>query len=219
RAGFGITDDNVVMEAAKQEIIRRYFRSRCEYLLGIIEKDVVERAELLMENMGIKQEDRKVVGPARRAAEESEKSGKGNEGIFCGAALEMKDGLIITGKNNSLMHAASSLILNAIKYLANIPDNIHLLSPNITESIANFKKDIYEKKTASLDLEETLIALSISATTNPAAQHAVEKLKQLRNCEVHITTIPTPGDEIALKKLGVNLTSDPNFSTNSLFVA
>ena len=116
------------------------------------------------------------------------------------------------------MHAASSLILNAIKELAEVPDKIHLLAPNIIESIANLEENILKGKTVSLDLEETLISLGISAATNPTAQLAMEKLKELRGCEVHITHIPTPGDEAGLRKLGVNLTSDPNFSSKNLFL-
>jgi len=115
------------------------------------------------------------------------------------------------------MHAASALVLNAVKHLANIPDTLHLLPPHIMESLSHFKKDVLKGKRVSLDLEETLIAVSISATMNPAAQMAVEKLKELSNCEVHMTHIPTPGDEAGLRKLGVNLTSDPDFSTKRLF--
>ena len=119
----------------------------------------------------------------------------------------------------SPLHAASSLILHAIKKLADIPDKIKLLPAYITDSVRNMKTDILNEKSVSLDLEETLIALSISATTNPAAQLAIEKLKELRGCEVHITHIPTPGDEAGLRRLSVNLTSEPNFSTRDLFLA
>ena len=153
------------------------------------------------------------------AALEAERSGKGNEDIFCGAAVELRDGSIVTGKNSALMHAASSLILNAIKELAEIPDKIPVLSPAVIESIANLKKNIMNRKTVSLNLEETLIALSISATTNPTAQLAMEKLKELAGCEIHTTHMPTPGDEAGLRRLGVNLTSDPNFSTKRLFLS
>ena len=118
----------------------------------------------------------------------------------------MEDGTIMTGKNSPLMHAASSLVLNAIKHLSDIPDKLHLLSPNIVESVAEFKKGIMNARTASLDLDETLTALIISATTNPAAQLASEKLK---SCELHITQIPTSGDEAGLRRLGINLTMDP----------
>jgi uncharacterized protein (UPF0371 family) len=116
------------------------------------------------------------------------------------------------------MHAASSLVINATKHLAGLPKNLHLLPKNITDSIRHLKKDVLNGKMISLDLEETLIALSISAISNPAAQMAVEHLKLLRGCELHITHIPTTGDQAGLRKLGVNLTSDPDFSSKSLFI-
>jgi uncharacterized protein (UPF0371 family) len=116
------------------------------------------------------------------------------------------------------MHAASSLILNAIKVLANIPDEILLLSPHVINQIAKLKEGILEAESESLDLEETLIALSISATTNHTAELAMKKLVELKDCEVHMTHIPTPGDEVGLKRLGVNLTTDGKFSSRNLFI-
>ncbi len=219
RAGFSIIDDEVVREAAIQEIIRRYFRYSCEYAMGLVDKETVQRIELLMEDLNIKINDRKVVIPAREAALETQRKGKGNKGIFCGAAVELKDGTIITGGNSHLMHAASSLILNATKHLAKIPKDIDLLPLSIIESLNHFKKDILKGKMASLDLGETLIVLCISAATNPLAQIAVEKLKELNGCEVHMTHIPTPGDAAGLRKIGANLTSDPDFYTNNLFIS
>jgi len=219
RAGFGIINDEITREAARQEIIRRYFRYKCEYVMGFVNKDTVDRAELIMTEVEAKPEDRKVVEPARKASLQAESCGKGNEGIFCGSAIELQDGSIVVGKNSPLMHSASSLILNAIKILAGIPDEIHLLSPQVIESIFNFEKNILDEKSVSLDLEETLIALSISAATNPTTQVAMKKIKELRGCEVHMTHIPTPGDEAGLRRIGINLTSDPNFSTNSLFTS
>jgi uncharacterized protein (UPF0371 family) len=219
RAGWGITDDAVIRSAAVQEIIRRFFRYSCEYAMGFCDRETVERVELLLEELNAKTEDRSTVLPARKSALEAEKNGKGNDGIFCGAAIELPDGTLITGKNSTLLHASSALVLNAIKHLARLPDSIHLLPPTITESLSHFKKDVLLGKMISLDLEETLIALSISATMNPAAQLAVEKLKELRGCEVHLTHMPTPGDEAGLRKLGVNLTSDPDYATWRLFVS
>jgi len=217
RAGFGIRDDAVVRAAATQEIIRRYFRYQCEYAMGVVDKDTVERLRLFMEDLGVNEESRKVVHPAREAALEAQRAGKGHAGIFCGAAIELADGTIVTGKNSPLLHASSSLILNAAKRLAGIPDPMHLLPPSITESLGHLKKEVLRGREVSLNLDETLIALGISATSNPAAQAAVEKLPELRNCEVHITHMPTPGDEAGLRKLGVNLTSDPGYSTHTLF--
>jgi len=218
RAGFGIADDAVVQEAAKQELIRRYFRYNTEYVLGIEKKETVDRVMLLMEELGVKITDRIVVDIARRAAEEAEAKGKGNAGIYCGAAMQLPDGRIVTGKNSQLMHAASSLVINAIKILANIPDEILLLSPHVINQIAKLKEGILNMEAESLDLEETLIALSISATTNHTAEIAMNKLMELNGCEVHMTHIPTPGDEVGLKRLGVNLTTDGKFSSRNLFV-
>ena len=218
RAGFAILDDGITREEAKQEIIRRYFRYLCEYTVGLTDKETVQRVELLVEYFDLQPESRKVVLPAREAATRAQEENRGNEGIFCGAAIALKDATIVTGSNSPLLHAASSLVLNAIKHLAGIPEKIKLLPDYIMNSVRSLKTEILDEKTVSLDLEETLIALTVSATTNPAAQLAMEKLKELRSCEVHITHIPTPGDEAGLRRLGVNLTSDPNFSTKNLFI-
>lgn len=219
RAGFGIIDDEAVREAAKGEIIRRYFRYAGEYAMGLTEIDTVQRVELLMEDLNLKPEDRLVVLPARNAAEEARKKGKGNNGIFCGASIELKDGTIITGKNSPLMHAASSLILNSVKHLAGIPDEIDLLPKNVIESLNHFKKDVLKGKMVSLDLGETLISLSISGAANPTAQVAVEKLKDLNGCEVHLTHMPASGDAAGFRELGVNITSEPDFASKDLFIS
>ena len=217
-AGFAITDDDVTVEAAKQEVIRRFFRYRCEYAMGFTDKETVQRVELFIKNFNLSPEYRTVVEPAREAAEEARRLEKGNEGIYCGAAIELKDGTIITGNNSPLMHAASSLIIHAVKHLAGIPEQIKLLPPTITDSIRNLKTSVLNETAVSMDLNEALIALSISATANPAAQLAVDKLTDLHGCEVHMTYIPTPGDEAGLRRIGVNLTSDPNFSSKNLYI-
>ncbi|MCK4565379.1 MAG: DUF1846 domain-containing protein, partial [Verrucomicrobia bacterium] len=163
RAGFAIVDDAVVQAAAIQEIIRRYFRYRCEYALGSADRKTVERAELLLKEVGAEPEERVVVVPAREAAEKARKNDKGRDSIYCGAALQLPDGRMVTGCNSPLMHAASSMLLNAIKTLAGLPDEMNLLGPNVIESIRRLKQDLLNGKSPSLDLEETLIALSVSA--------------------------------------------------------
>ncbi|MBU0881191.1 MAG: DUF1846 domain-containing protein, partial [Candidatus Omnitrophica bacterium] len=218
RAGYGIVDDAVVQKAARQELIRRYFRYNQEYVLGIEKKDTVERVTMLMAEMGVKVTDRAVVEHARKTAEESENKNKGFDGIYCGAALELPDGSLVSGKNSKLMHAASSLVLNAVKTIAKIPDEILLISPHIIKQITVLKEDILNGDPESLDLEETLIALSISATTNHTAEIAMQKLSLLRGCEMHMTHIPTPGDDVGLKMIGVNVTTDGKFSSHNLFV-
>ena len=217
-AGFGIVDDEVCREAAKQELIRRYFRYYCEYIVGFADKETVQRAELLMKELGLKPEDRRVVAPAREAAREAMEKGKGNKGIFVGAAIELRDGSLVTGKNSPLMHASSSLVLNAVKKLADIPDRIPLLSPGVIDSVARLKEDVMGANSVSLDLSEVLICLSINASTNPTVQMAMEKLKDLQGCEVHMTHMPTAGDEAGLRRFGINLTSDPEFASKSLFM-
>lgn len=218
RAGFAIVDDARVRDAALQEVIRRFYRYSCEYAMGVEEQKTVQRVELLMKDLGIGTGDRKVAVAAAQAGAEAAAQGKGNEGVSCGAALQLRDGTIVTGKNSPLMHAASSLVLNAVKRPAGIPDSIHLLAPHITAALSHFKKDILGSRVVSLDLEETLISLAISAAMNPAAEAAVNQLAALRGCEAHITHIPTPGDEAGLRKLGVNLTCDPHFASKDLFV-
>ncbi len=218
RVGFCIVDDELVRRAAEQEVIRRALRYECEYMMGMVEKETVQRARRLMAELGLKIEDRPVVVPARKAAELARENGKGDKGIFSGAAIQLKDGTIVTGKSSPLLHSAASAILNAIKRLAEIPDRIHLIAPNIIESITRMKQSILRGRSVSLDVEETLIALSTSTPFNNAAQLAMEQLKHLRGCEMHLTHIPTPGDEAGLRTLGINLTSDPCFATESLFV-
>jgi len=218
RASAGIVDDEAIAEASHQEIIRRYFSCAVEYTMGLADREAVDRAELIMEKVHAKVEDRKVVRPARKAALDAGECGKGNNGVYCGAAIELKDGTLITGKNSPLMHSASSLILNATKHLAGLPDNMLLLPANMIEQVTFMKKEILTGRMVSLDLEETLIMLGISALSNPAAQVAIEKLAELRDCEVHLSHIPTPGDEAGLRKLHVNLTCDPEFSSASLFM-
>jgi uncharacterized protein (UPF0371 family) len=218
RVSSGILDDAMISEASHQEIIRRYFRYAVEYAMGLADKETIDRMEHIMNKSGAKAEDRKVVLPAREAAINAREKGKGNDGIFCGAAIELHDGTIITGKNSPLMHASSSLILNAAKHLAGLPDNMYLLPENIIDSVTYLKKNILDGKMASMDVDETLIALGISALSNPAAKMALENLKMLHDCEVHLTHIPTPGDEAGLRKLKVNLTCDPEYSSKSLFI-
>ena len=219
RASCGILDEAAVQHAAREEVIRRYFRYASEYAMGLVEKATVERAESLMETLDLKPGDRKVVAPAHEAARRAMEKGKGNRGIFCGAAIELADGSIATGGNSSQMHAASSLTLNAIKQLAGVPDHIHLLAPAIIQSISRLRREILDRKVVSLDLEEALIALAISAASNPTAEVCMESLKDLRGCDVHMTHMPTPGDEAGLRRLGVHLTSEPNFATRDLFVS
>jgi uncharacterized protein (UPF0371 family) len=220
RAGFAIIDDEVAQQAAKSEIIRRFFRYASEAALGLEDADTVQRIETLMEEFDIHPEDRSVVLPAREAARLAErKADKGHRGVFSGAAVALPDGRTVTGHNSPLMHAAAALVLNAIKVLADVPAHLELISPAVVESIGTLRKDVLGLDSISLNLEETLLALSVSSTTNPVAHHAMQQLPQLRGCELHLTHLPTPGDERGLRRLGVRLTCDPSFATDKLFVS
>ncbi len=218
RVGFGIVDDAIVCEASKQEVIRRYFRHLCEYASGQTEQSTVDRAHEIMLKLGLAPEDRAVVKPARQAGQDAMTQGKGRNGVFCGAAIQLKDGRIVVGKNSEQMHAAASMVLNAIKVLAEIPDQIHLIAPQVVQSIVRMKHDILKGKFTSLNLDEALIGLAISCATNPAAQIAMERLIDLRNCEMHMTHMVTPGDEAGLRRVGIRFTSDPFFASSELFI-
>jgi len=216
RAGFGIIDDKNARSAAKEEIIRRYFRHNLEFAIGSGTKEEVERAQAIMDKAGVKPEDRSVVVPARAAAEDCKKKKKGNKGYYCGAAIELSNGKIVTGKNSPLMHAASSAIINAIKHLAGIDDKIHILKPEVMSDLSSLKKDILSMPSESLTLDEILVALSISAHTDASAKKAAPMLKDLTGCELHSTHLPTAGDEAGLRKLGINFTTDA-IPSSSLF--
>ena len=214
RVGFGIVDDEVVKEASKQEIIRRYFKTGCEYKKGYVNKDTFEHAKLIMDQVNLKEEDRKVVLPAReRAARLKEE----NSSICTAVAIELNDGTILTGKGSELLDASAAALLNSIKYLANIADDMHLISPVILEPILDLKTKTLTNQKVSLNCEEVLIALSISAATNPTAQVAMEKLAMLKNCQAHSTTILPTSDEQTLGKLGIDVTCDAEYASESLF--
>ena len=214
RVGFGIVDDEVVKEASRQEIIRRYFKTGCEYKKGYVDKETFEHAKLIMEQVNLKPEDRKVVTPARERAVKLKEE---NREICTAVALELNDGTILTGKGSELLDASAAVLLNSVKYLANIADDMHLISPVILEPILALKSKTLGNQKISLNCEEVLIALSISAATNPTAQVAMEKLGMLKNCQVHSTTILPTTDEQTFRKLGIDVTCDAEYASESLF--
>ena len=221
RIGFGIIDDDIVQEASKQEVIRRNLRQLCDFALGVTDRDSVARVDALMHKLDLKNEDRIPVEAARQAVQDAKDASKGKAGgsVVSGAAIQLKDGRIVTGHNSDELHATAAMILNAVKLLAGIPNQIHLIAPNIIQSIAHMKRDILKGGFTSLNLDEALIGLAISCTTNPAAAIATEKLAELRGCEVHLTHIAPPGDQAGLRRLGCRFTNDPFFASNALSMA
>ncbi len=214
RVGFGIIDDEVVKEASLQEIIRRYFNTLCDFKKGQTDEESVNRIKLIMEEVNLKPEDRLVVKPAHDYAE---KLAEGTNDMTPVIAIELPDGNIITGKSGALMNAASAMVLNAIKEMAGIADDIPLLSPVILETIQNMKDKELHSPLKSLTLNEVLIALSISAVTNPTAQVAYNQLANLDGMQAHSTVMLNKEDEQTMKKLGIEITSSPVYPSENLY--
>lgn len=207
-AGFAICDDNAVQKAAKQEVIRRYYKACCDYAQGNSDIATKEKIELLMGDLGINPNDRQVAVVAR---EKSEKSG------VPVVAIELPNGQIVTGKKSNLLSAGSAAVLNAVKTLAEIDDSVKLISPLTIEPILKMKKDLLKEKYNFLTLEEMLIALSIGAVTSPLAKLAMQKIDLLNGCEAHGSCILPNTDESVIKKLGINITTEAVFSGNNLY--
>ena len=210
----GIIDDAVVQAAANEEIIRRYFKAQVDYKKGRIDAEGYERSRMLMEKMGLSETDRRVVPVARKLA--SQMVGNDME-IASVVALELQDGTIITGKRKNMMQATAAAVLNALKYLANITDGMYLLSPVVLKPISELKQKTSHLQEKLLDLNEILIALSMSAATNPSAQAAFSCIDQLDGMNLHSTTILNSNDEKTLRALGIDYTSDDDFATDKLF--
>jgi len=207
-AGFCITDNDVVEEAAKNEIIRRYYHTRCDVLNGTVSNDAVYKIELMLNQAGISIKDRKV---ALKALEFEEQTGQPV------TAIKLNDGEIVTGKTSDLLGASAAALLNALKYLAGIDKEIKLISPEVIEPIQNLKINHFGNSNPRLHTDETLIALSISATTEEYAKRAFDKLPELKGCEVHSSVILSQIDRSVLRKLGTNLTCEPVYQTKKLY--
>ena len=218
RAGFCITDDEVCREAACQEVIRRYLIAKVDYKKGKIGPQSVERCKLLMDELGVNVEDRKVIQAARDFQEEKRAIDPKYENMVA-MALEMPDGTIITGRSSRRMVAAAAVILNAVKKLAGLADGIHLISPMVLNEIQKLKTEVLLHDRTSLNVEEILTALTISGATNPSAEAAAEKLSLLRGCRAHCTAILSDRDEQSMKALGIDVTCDPEYVTTNLYYA
>ena len=197
-----IVDDEAAKTASRQEIVRRYYTALCDHKQGKCSEDVVWKLELLMKKAQVDITSRRVVASALARAEETGKPA---------AAIELPDGRIITGKTSNLLGASAALLLNALKALGGIRDELHLISPVVIDPIQHLKVVHLGNRNPRLHTDEVLIALSISAATNPTAELAMEQLSKLRGCEVHSSVILSPVDEKTFKRLGVNLTCEPRY--------
>lgn len=195
-----IIDDDVVEEASRQEIIRRYYNILCDYKQGICSEDTVERIKGLMDKLGLTLADREV---AKVALNKSEKEG-------CNAiAIKLPNNEVITGKESDLLSSASAAVLNAVKEITKIPDEEFLLSPTVLNGIFKMKKKTSYKTSYCLNLQEVLIALSICSITNPIIEKSINNLSKLRGCEAHSSYIIEKSELNVLKNLGINLTCEP----------
>ena len=207
-AGYAIIDDEVCRQAACQEVIRRYYNAQCDYKKGNTTAEALQKNLMLMKQLELEPNDRKVVAPA---LEKEQLTGVPS------AALALPDGTIITGKTTELMNHGSSMLQNAVQQLGNISDEIRLISPIALEPILKLKSAILKELDPILNIEDVLAALSISAAMNPTAEVGMTKLKMLAGCEVHSTCMLTQADESVLKKLNINLTCEPVYPSKDLY--
>ncbi len=207
-AGFAITDDEACCTASKMEIIRRYYEAKAAVRQGLSDGNDVTKIEFLMKKSGIDTSDRRVIGAALVRAESTEGPA---------VALELPDGQIVTGKTTDLLGPASAALLNALKSLAGISHSIPLISPNVIEPISDLKINHMGNHNPRLHTDEVLIALAISATTNPVAELAMQQISKLKHSDLHSTTMLSSVDLNMLKKLGIEVTCEPVYQTKKLY--
>ena len=208
--GSCIMDDDVVCDASRREIIRRYYNVACQVRTANADPAQLSKLEIIMEQAKVELANRKVAVLAREVAQQTG---------MPAAAIEMNDGTLISGKTSDLLGCSAAMLLNALKYLANIPKQVNLISPIVIEPICNLKIKHLGHRNPRLHIDEVLLALSICALTDINARNALEKLDELRCCEVHTSVILSGTDVSAFRRLGVNLTSEPVYQSNNLYHA
>jgi len=207
-AGNCIFDDEACREASKQEIVRRYYQALVDRRTGNGKDETVYKIELLMKKAGIDSSIRKCVAASLEMAERTEQPA---------AAIELNDGRIVTGKTSTLLGASSAALLNALKALGGIDDELQLIAPTIIEPIQDLKINHLGNQNPRLHMDEVLIALSICAVSDPTAKLALDQLEKLKGCNAHTTVILSQVDNSTYKKLGIHLTCEPKYQTKKLF--
>ena len=207
-AGNCIIDDEACCEASRQEIIRRFYAEQCSVKKGLGNSGSVDKIKLIMKKTGISLDERPVIAAAKAKAEET-----GEPAM----AIETGKDTLVTGKTSLLMGAGAAAMLNALKSLAGINDDIHLLSPAVIEPVQELKVKYMGNHNPRLHVDEVLIALSVSAATNPLAKLALQQIPKLRGMEAHATVILKEQDESVFKKFGINITCEPKYQTKKLY--
>ena len=207
-AGNCIVDDGVCREAGRQEIIRRWYTTMDRLVKGESRKSEVTKIEFLMKQAGVTTANRPVVHAALLKAEVTGAPA---------AAIELPDGRIVTGKTSELLGASAAVLLNAVKTLGDIPDEIKLISPTVIEPVQALKINYLGSKNPRLHTDEILIALSMNAASDPNAAKALEQLKKLRGCQVHTSVMLSEVDIRILNKLGLQLTSEPRYENKKIY--
>ena len=207
-AGNCIFDDEACREASRQEIIRRYYQALCDVRMGLGDESSVRKLELLMNQANVSTANRPVAAAALKRADETGAPA---------AAIELPDGTIVTGKTTALLGSSAAALLTALKTLAGLPHDLHVLPQLIIEPIQKLKIEGLGNHNPRLHTDEVLIALSISAATNPVAELALAQLPRLSGCEVHSSVMLAQVDTGVFKKLGMNLTCEPHYQTKKLY--
>jgi len=207
-AGFCIENNDVVINASYQEIIRRYYHSLCDYKKGLDDGSSYRKIEMLMSEIGINQDLRKVIKVANKKFETTKE---------ISIALQLPSGKIVTGRNTDIMTAGASVIINSLKTLAQIQDEIDLISPIVLEPMLNLKKQLFDNGDCLLNIHDVLTALSISAATNPMIELVLSKLKNLQNCEAHASHMISNNDSQIFKRLKINISEEPEFFSKNLY--
>ena len=207
-----IIDDEGVRDASKREIVRRYFDALCACKDDDTERNqnALQKTELLMQQAGISKNYLRVVEAAKQ---------KSTETGVPAAAIELADGRIITGKSTELLESVSALILNALKAITSIPDEIHLLAPEVIGPVRELKCQYLSRTYKKLNVNEILIALSISAHTSATAAYVLKHLPHLSGCDIHSTVMLPSADIEVLKKLGLNVTCEPKYKIKEIFIS
>lgn len=203
-----ITDDKLAQLSAKKEILRRYYRAECDYKKGQITFDNLERNKSLVSEVGVKDDIFKVIGVARQTAKDYG---------YPTVALELPDGKVVTGKSKKVITASGAVILNALRTLAGLGDDYDIITDDILLPIVSYRTNILKSHCTLLTVDDILVALSICSAKNEKAKKALDCLPQLYGCEAHATYILPSSEETTLKKLGINITCDPVFTSNNLF--